>query len=381
MVLNGRKRLLNPGPVTLTDRVRQAMTREDLCHRETVFANLQAAVRTGLTSVYRETESEYSAVLLTGSGTAAVEAMVGSLVPAAGKPVVAANGVYGERIAEILTLQGKPFTMVRASWTEAIDVESIARELESDEDITHVIAVHHETTTGRLNDLTRVGELCRAHAVPLLLDAVSSFGAESIEFDRWNVQACAATANKCLHGVPGVSFVLARQSAFADRESGSPTLYLDLFRHRQAQDAGHPLFTPAVHVTYALHEALAELDDRGGWEARRCHYRSLSQRVRAGLEHLGLDLLLGDESQYASMLSSFVLPPGLAYERLADDLLRRGFVVYPGQASLKDAIVRIAVMGDLLCSDIELLVDGFADVVTQARSDATHSNPSPSPVE
>ncbi len=363
MVMRYRKRLLNPGPVTLSDRVRRALTREDLCHREATFTDLQAAVRANLTNVYAETASNYTAVLLSGSGTAAVEAMVGSLIPANGKALVAANGVYGERVADMLAIQQKPFVLVKAAWTEPVDTTAVARTLESDRDITHVIAVHHETTTGRLNDLDSLGALCKAHDVPLLLDTVSSFGAEAIAFEQWNVQACAATANKCLHGVPGVSFVVAEDAVLADGPTGATTLYLDLFRHRKAQDDGYPLFTPAVQAMYALDEALAELQDSGGWAARRSRYRQLSRRVRIGLSGLGFELLLGDQRHYASMLSSFILPEGLTYDRLAGQLAQQGFIVYPGQASLKDAIVRIAVMGDLTESEMDVLIDEFTSVI------------------
>lgn len=360
--------LLNPGPVTLTRRVRQALLAPDLCHREPEFAALQEEVRTRLARVYPEAADDCTAVLLTGSGTAAVEAMTGSLVPPNGKALVAANGIYGERLASILHTQGKEHTIVRSEWTEPINLAEVERTLAEDARITHVLAVHHETTTGRLNDLAALGTLCRRRGVALLLDAVSSFAGEAIDFAGWNVEACAATANKCLHGVPGIAFVLVRKQALESRPSGSRCLYLDLHRHYEEQRRGQPLFTPAVHVLYALREALAELDDFGGWQARQHHYRRLSRLLRDGLRHHGVRLLLSDEDACSVTLTAFVLPEGVTFPMLHARLKEAGFVIYPGQQVLKESIFRVAVMGDLCAEEVGRFVELVAAVI---RSGAT----------
>jgi 2-aminoethylphosphonate-pyruvate transaminase len=346
----GKICLLNPGPVTLTARVRQALLGPDMCHREQEFAELLGDVRTRLGRVYPEAAG-YAPVLLTGSGTAAVEAMVGSLIPHGGKAVVVANGVYGERIGAMLQAQGKPLELVRSAWTEPIDLPRVEKALAGNE-VTHVIAVHHETTTGRLNDLAPLGALCRAQGVPLLLDTVSSFGGEAIDWSGWNVGACAATANKCLHGVPGICFALVRHDLLAGR-SGSRSLYLDLFRQHEEQGRGFTPFTPAVQVLYALREALAEMEEEGGWTQRQRLYRERSRLVRGGLRELGFSLLLAEEGAYSSMLSSFVLPEGVSFAQLHDRAKAAGFVIYPGQQALLGSIFRIAVMGDLSRQDLE----------------------------
>jgi 2-aminoethylphosphonate-pyruvate transaminase len=146
-----------------------------------------------------------------------------------------------------------------------------------------VITVHHETTTGRANDLASLGRLCRAADVPLLLDAVSSFGGEPLDLPGWNIEACAATGNKCLHGAPGIAFVLARRDVLAERRAPARSVYLDLFAHHAAQTRGIPAFTPAIPILYALQQALSELRDQGGWQARHARYVELSTLVREGL--------------------------------------------------------------------------------------------------
>ena len=357
---DARIRLLNPGPVTLSPRVRRALLGPDLCHREPEFAALQADVRDRLARVYPSVEATHAAVLFTGSGTAAVEAMVGSLVPRDGRALVVENGVYGERISSILRAQGKEHDAVRSPWTGPVDLEAVESRLRADPRLTHVIAVHHETTTGRLNNVTGLGAICRRRGAALLLDAVSSFGGERIDFEGWSVEAAASTANKCLHGVPGVCFVLARKSALEGRPSAACGVYLDLHRNYEAQRKGFPLFTPSVQAMYALREALRELEEDGGWEARNRHYRSLSVIVRDGLRGRGVSLLLDAPDCCSATLSSFRLPEGVRFQTLYERLKESGFVIYPGQQALDGAIFRVAVMGDLSREDMEEFVEAFA---------------------
>lgn len=344
-------KLLNPGPVTLTQRVRHALLRPDLCHREPEFAVLQREILQRLSHVYDDSGERYAAVLLTGSGTAAVEAMVASFVPRNGRPaLVLANGVYGERMASMVERHGKSVEVVRHDWTEPLDLARIESRLQG---CCAVLAVHHETTTGRLNDIAAVAARCRQAGVPLLLDAVSSFGGEEILFEEWNLTACAATANKCLHGVPGVSFVVARRDALPEARH-SPCLYLDLSNYYvQQQKDGSP-FTQAVHACYALHEALAELADAGGWKQRREEYRQRSEFLRSRLAERGIAPFL--EEGHSCILTSYHLPSGQTYEQLHERLKRAGFVIYAGQGGLSDKLFRLAVMGDLNVEDLDRLV-------------------------
>lgn len=363
-----RLRLLNPGPVTLTERVRQAQLRPDLCHREPEFTALQDDVRRRLARVYPQAERDYTAVLIGGSGTAAVEAMVDSLVPSWGLALVVANGVYGERIASILGCHRKRYDLVSSRWGAPLDLAEVERRLAACDRYSHVISVHHETTTGRLNDVAALGAICQRRGVPLLLDAVSSFGGEPIDFEAWNLEACAATANKCLHGVPGTAFVVARKSIFERRPSAATTLYLDLFRHRESQEQGSTQFTPAVQSLYALQAALEELDEPGGWTARHAHYRQLSQFIRERLDGAGFSLLLGQENACSSTLTAFNLPPGVKFDDLYQPLKECGFVIYPGQKELQTKIFRVAVMGDLTLADMREFTTALEGLVVRLQS-------------
>ncbi|MBR8302312.1 2-aminoethylphosphonate aminotransferase [Burkholderia dolosa] len=347
--------LLNPGPVTLTERVRRSLLQPDLCHRESEFFDLQDEARARLVAAYELDPAEWAAVLMTGSGTAAVESMIAALVPQGGKLLVIENGVYGERIAQIATQYAIAHDVLKHEWMQAPDVAQIAARLDAG-GYSHVAVIHHETTTGRLNDLGAIADVCRARGVKLLVDGVSSFGAEAIDFAGGVIDAVAATANKCLHGVPGAAFVIVRRSALAN--AASRTYYLDLGRLAKLQDQRNTPFTPSVHAYYALVEALREFDDAGGWRARHARYRALADRVQAGLAARGMPLVLPDGAS-SVVLRAYRLPQGVTYEALHDGLKARGFVIYAGQGGLSKELFRISTMGAIEAADVDRLLDGF----------------------
>jgi 2-aminoethylphosphonate-pyruvate transaminase len=349
-------RLLNPGPVTLTERVRHSLLGSDLCHRESEYFDLQDEARERLLAVYGLDPREWMAVLMTASGTGAVESMIAALVPETGRALIVENGVYGERIAQICARYRIAHERLSGDWLCAPDSAAIASRLDAapaGARFTHVAVVHHETTTGRLNDLGPLGEVCWRRGARLLIDAVSSFGAEALDFADERIEAAAATANKCLHGVPGVSFVIARRRAL--ERAASRTYYLDLGRLARAQDHRDTPFTPAVQSHYALVEALREHAEQGGRIARHRRYAALAEQVRAGLAALGIEALVPPEES-SVVLRSYRLPAGTPYATLHDFLKARGFVIYAGQGELSRTLFRISTMGDVTAADIDRLL-------------------------
>lgn len=339
--------LLNPGPVTLSPAVREALTQPDMCHREPEFFDLQDRLLEQLAAVYPS--PEHSAVLLTGSGTLAVEAMLSSLVPADAKVLVVVNGVYGERMLEMCRVHGIEHTSVDFGWVDTIDADRLNEALAGG-GISHVAVVHHETTTGMLNDLSAVADVAHRHGVRLLVDSVSSFGAEAIDLTGWDVDACTFVANKCLHGAPGVCGVVARDDAFA--RSAARTVYMDLGRYRSAQSKRSTPFTQAIPAMYALDVALRELVDGGGQPGRLDLYRARMKVVRDAAIAAKAELLLTHD-QLTSCLTAFKLPAGISYEALHDHLKAEGFVIYAGQGDLAGSIFRVAVMGEIPDGEIE----------------------------
>ena len=348
--------LLNPGPVSLTARVRKALTKEDLCHREPEFSVLQSTIRTKLTSVYDLNPETWASVLLTGSGTAAVEAMIGSLIPDGKRVLIIENGVYGERMTQIAQAHGIEHEILATGWINAIQEEELDKALGNGK-FSHVALVHHETTTGRLNNLDVIGEVCKRHNVRILLDGVSSFGGEKIEFEKWNLDACAATANKCLHGVPGTAFVLANRKSLTDGRNAK-TVYLDLSVYLNKQDLGETPFTQSVQCFYALNEALDEFIEIGGWKKRKEMFSNRMKVIRNCLTALGVETLI-DKDESSCVLASFKLPNNKTYRELHDSLKESGFIIYAGQGIFATEVFRISPMGNITNRNLERLVSAL----------------------
>jgi 2-aminoethylphosphonate-pyruvate transaminase len=360
--------LLNPGPVNLSDRVRNALLRPDLCHREVEFSQLQSTIREKLLQIYDLSGDRWAAVLLTGSGTAAMEAMVTTLVPRNGKLLVIENGVYGERLSKIANIHGIEYTTLHHPWGAEIDIKRLVTLLDENDGITHLAVVHHETTTGRLNNLAQLGTICQERKIKLLVDAVSSFGAEELNFESWGITAAAATANKCLHGVPGTAFVIVRRDALAGADTIPRTLYLDLATYCQQQDKGGTPFTQSVQVFYALAEALQELEEAGGWRARHSYYSQLVNLVRNELLGMGIEPLLPATSS-SVVLNAFYLPEGLSYDEFHDQLKAQGYVIYAGQGTLAKSIFRVSTMGAIARADMERFVAVVKQIILERKPD------------
>ena len=351
--------LLNPGPVTLTERVRRSLLQADLCHRESEFFDLQDEARSRLLATYALPTQQWTSVLLTASGTAAVESMLAALVPANGRLLIIENGVYGERMAQICAQYGISHERLIGEWMLAPDWTAVAARMDAAKatrPFTHAAIVHHETTTGRLNDLKALCALCRSRGIGVLADCVSSFGAEEIDFTDSSLYAVAATANKCLHGVPGAAFVLARRAAL--ESAISRTYYLDLSRLARLQDQRNTPFTPSVQAYYALVEALREFEEEGGRAARYARYAALAEQARAGLERLGITAVLPPQES-SVVLRAYRLPSGVAYPALHDSLKADGFVIYAGQGGLSTSLFRISTMGAMGGADIDRLLSCF----------------------
>ena len=352
--------LLNPGPVNVSPRVQQALLRGDLCHREEEFSDLLVAIRAKLLQAFAP--SGYTAVPVTGSGTLAVEAMVSSALPEGKKLLVINNGVYGERMLHMAEAHRIPAVELRYDWTERPALGQIESTLRADPAIDAVALVHHETTTGLLNLVTEVGAITRRAGRLLLLDAVSSLAAEDLDLIRDGVDLCACTANKCVQGLPGVSFVLVRTDAMtAMQHYPRRSLYLHLPLHWEAQEKRSIPFTPSVQTWYALDAALDELLEETVTKRVKRHYTA-AQLLRDGFARLGLKALLPAAHQ-SNTLTSLLLPEGMTYPRIHDGLKERGFVIYEGQGRLQTGIFRVANMGHLTLDDFRRFLAALEEVL------------------
>ncbi|MFQ5880923.1 MAG: pyridoxal-phosphate-dependent aminotransferase family protein [Candidatus Methylomirabilales bacterium] len=334
-----RRILLNPGPVNISERVRNALAHPDLCHREKDYAEVQAEVCELLRELFVPGDN-HAVVLLTGSGTAAVEASVATLVPPDGTVLVVNNGVYGERIAAIARAHGIRVREAKFGWDETVDPNKVD---ELAWDVSMIAMVHHETTTGRINP---VEEVARSRKVPILVDSISGLGGE--EIDVGSLDACVGAANKCIQGTPGVSFVLVRHELLEQASKQPPrSVYLNLAQYGEEKIP----FTPAVQSVVAFREALRELREET-IPKRIERYRSIASRFRQGFECCGLKFYVPPEAR-SNTMTTLYLPPGVTYHAVHDFMFEREFVIYRGQKALADRVFRVANMGWIPESEVD----------------------------
>ena len=350
--------LLNPGPANTTASVRQALVMDDLCHREPECFEMVRRCREGLVAL-SGAGPEFTAVLFAGSGTAAVEAAIASVVPQGRALCVVDNGVYGDRMGRIARAHGIAAHAVKADIFTPMDPAAVDRTLAEHDDISHVAIVHHETTTGLLNPVADVARVAARRGRRLIIDATSSLFGERLDIAQDGIDFVTASANKCLQAMPGVAFVLARRSALEAIAGASPrSVYLDVHGHYVSQEQDNTPFTPAVQLLHAMEQALAELEAEGP-KQRVERYADNARVLREGMTRLGLEILVPEPAR-SSILTTFRLPAGVTYDALHDAMKRRGYIIYAGQGALKSYAFRVANMGTLTPRDMEGVVAAFA---------------------
>ncbi len=359
--------LFTPGPLTTSLAVKQASL-HDLGSRDTRFLAVNDRVRLRLAELAGAEES-HLCVPVQGSGTFAVEAMLTTLVPKSGKVLLLQNGAYGQRMETICKTAGR--SHISLAWDEVDPIEpaKVAAALAADPAITHVALVWCETTTGLLNPLEEVAAVVAEAGVKLLIDAMSAFGALTIDAKSLPFEALAASSNKCLQGIPGLGFVLAEKPALAAAAGNAVSLSLDLHAQWQAfEKTGQWRFTPPVQVILALDQALAELDAEGGVAARFARYSDNCRRLTRGMRALGFETLLPDEKQ-APVIVTLLPPAGRAFDfrRFYDALAARGLLIYPGKLTERDSF-RIGCIGDLGAVEIDRLLAAIEEIMATAAA-------------
>jgi 2-aminoethylphosphonate-pyruvate transaminase len=354
--------LLNPGPVNVSERVRQALLRPDICHRESEFTELLHSIQAKLLKAFVPgAESEYVAVVVTGSGTAAVEAALMSSVPHGRRMLVLNNGVYGERISQIIGLHRLGISELKYEWTVRPDPDKLLLALRQHPEVHVVAMVHHETTTGLINPVQEIADIVDSQNRVFVLDAVSALGGEAIDIAKSHIYMVVGTAGKCIQGFPGVSFVLVRKG-FVEKMRAYPkrSWYLHLTHYIDDEGRGMIPFTPAVQVYYAFDEALSELLEEGVAN-RAQRYKKMAAVIRARMTKLGVKAVLPADRQ-SNTITAYYLPDGVSYQTLHDRLKAEGYVIYAGQGNLESKIFRVANMGALT----ETQFNGFLDAFEQA---------------
>ena len=357
--------LLNPGPANTTAAVKRALLTPDLCHREPEFFQVMRQCREGLVRMAGGGD-DFVAVIFTGSGTAAVEAVLCSVVPRDRGVLIVDNGVYGRRMVQIAKAHGIGHEVIQLDNTTPVSPRDVEARLRARPELSHVALIHHETTTGLLNPVSAVVRGAAMNGRRVIVDAMSSLFGEPLDVAQEGLDFVAASANKCLQGIPGVAFVLCRRRAVEALKGAEPrSVYLDLYSHYVTQEQDNTPFTPAVQVFHALRQALAELEAEG-LEARIKRYAENARVLREGMARFGFEVLV-PEGARSSLLTTFRLLPGLTYDALHDQMKRRGYIIYAGQGEIRKFAFRVANMGTLTPAEMEGVVAAFEASLVELR--------------
>jgi 2-aminoethylphosphonate-pyruvate transaminase len=361
------KVLYTPGPLTTSKAVKEAMLR-DVGSRDEEFTQIIADVRNTLLEIAGVAGKGYEAVLLQGSGTYAVEAVISTATPPDGKWLVIVNGAYGERICKIADILRIKYVKLKYPENNLPVLGEISQALADDSEITHVAVIHHETTTGLINPIDDIGEIVKKFGKIFFVDAMSSFGALPIDMHKAGIDYLACTANKNIESVPGIAFVLAKRDVLLTTKGWARSLTLDILDQLMGfEKNGQFRFTPPTHAILAFKEALLELEEEGGIVFRAARYRENYETLVAGMRKMGFTEYLPEEMQ-GIIIVSFNYPNhknfefGEFYERLN----QRGYVIYPGKVSNADCF-RIGVCGRLFKSDILDLLNTIKEVLAEMK--------------
>jgi len=347
MPAKGEPFLLTPGPLTTSLEVKQEMLR-DWGSWDSDFRAMTAEVRRRLVALVGDTEGAYDCVPMQGSGTFVVEAMLGSLLPRESKTLVLANGAYGLRVAKTLGYLGRAHNVIDKGDYMPPRGDEVGRALDADPEITHVVVVHCETSSGILNPIDEISEVVYARGRKLLIDSMSAFGALPLDTGEIRFDAMVSSANKCIEGVPGFGFMIARRSELAAAKGRSHSLSLDLHdQWAHMEKTGQWRFTPPTHVVAAFLEALREHEAEGGIAGRGARYTRNRDVMVEGMRALGFETLLKDR-WLSPIIVTFFNPadPNFDFSRFYELMKSKGFIIYPGKLTVVDSF-RIGCIGQL----------------------------------
>ncbi|MDR9852108.1 2-aminoethylphosphonate--pyruvate transaminase [Paenibacillus sp. VCA1] len=347
-------KLLTPGPLTTTAAVKEEML-FDRCTWDDDYKSITQKIRSQLLALAGAGSDEYTAVLMQGSGTFAVESVMTTAVSDDDKILIVTNGAYGERIvqmAEYIGLNYKPYQVSYDAQPEEAELRAM---LAADPEITHIAMVHCETTTGILNPLEMVARLSKEYGKTLIIDAMSSFGGIGIDVAGLGIDYLISSANKCIQGVPGFGFAIAKLEKLNTRQGVARSLSLDLYDQWKGMDKdGKWRFTSPTHVVAAFAKALDELFEEGGVPARHARYRENNRLLRQKLAEIGIHAYISEEKQ-SPIITTFLFPnESFDFGDFYGFVKERGYVIYPGKLTDVDTF-RIGNIGEIYPEDIERL--------------------------
>lgn len=357
-------KLFTPGPLNTKQSVKEAML-HDMGSRDKEFLEVVKEIRSELLSIAGlAPEDGYDTVLMQGSGTFGVESVISTAIPSFGHLLLLSNGAYGDRIEQMSKVYGIKTTTLKYKENVVPPIEDAEDILKIDETITHIAIVHCETTTGIFNDIAGVGLLARKYKKMFIVDAMSSFGAVPIDLVALDIDFLVSSSNKCIEGVPGFSFVIAKTSALETCIGQARTVSLDMYSQWIDLKKNNQFrFTPPIQSILAFHQAIKELKHEGGIEKRAERYKQNYKRLIEGTEALGLKTYL-DKKDQGYIITSFLYPehPNFDFTDFYEKLHQRGQVIYQGKLSDTNCF-RIGNIGQLHLQDIDILLNAINEVL------------------
>jgi 2-aminoethylphosphonate-pyruvate transaminase len=365
----GEPFLLTPGPLTTAYSVKEAMLR-DWGSWDGDFRAMTKSLCDQLVALAGDTSGDFACVPMQGSGSLCVEAMLGTMVPRDGKVLVLANGAYGLRAAETLRVMGRAHTLIDKGDYLPPRGDEVGRALDADRAITHVIAIHCETSSGILNPVPEIAEVVAAKGRKLLIDSMSAFGAVDLDVNKIRFEAMVSSANKCIEGVPGFGFVIVRKDALEAAKGNAHSLSLDVHAQWAAMvKTGQWRYTPPTHVVAAFLEALRLHAIEGGVAGRGARYTSNRDAMVDGMRKLGFETLLADR-WLSPIIVTFFNPahPKFVFSQFYDLMKAKGFIIYPGKLTVVDSF-RVGCIGRMDTAIMRRVVQAAAECLTEMGVD------------
>jgi len=364
----GTNLLFTPGPVNVAKNVREAIGREDICHRETDFDHLLQSVENKILTLFEiRNKAKFRAVVITGSGTAANEAILSSVV-GDGTVLILSNGEFGERLYATSKIHNANTFLLEFPWGEIVDADVVDKYLQLHH-VDVIAMVHHETSTGMLNPLDAIGALAKANGSIFVVDCVSSAGAETIDMEKDNISFCSSSSSKAIGSYAGLSFVVGESAEFEKlRNQPVNCGYLNLYKFYEfVQTRSQTPNTPAVPLFFALEQALINILNEGV-KNRHVQVKRKASLLRKGMLELGFNFLL-DPKEMSSVLTTILIPPHIDLGSFRKKLRDKSIIIYEGKGCLKNRVFQVGNIGELSDRDIRYFLAVQKDILKSFESE------------
>lgn len=361
-------KLFSPGPVMVKDNVRRALLHYDICHRSGEFEEMFQDTQEKILKLFNADDSYYS-VIVSGSGTSANETVLSSVFKPGESVMLIRNGVFGERLLEIIDKYQIPLVDMSFPWATMPDLRVVEEAMAAHPEVKVVAMVFHETSTGMINPVPEVGALCRKYNKLLSVDCVSAAGGQDIDVVKNNIAVCTSVGGKCIGAFPGSAYVCARKSLLDNLTADQcRNVYLSLYKHYHSAVETHQTpNTPNVNLFWPLNVALTNIVDDETLTGRIARYQRCASMIREGVKAMGCRLLLDDN--LSNTVTSVYLPQGIDAQSFLDEMVKRGYTFYIGKGDYgKHGMIQIANMGEIYEQDCYNMLEVFQVVLRLMQS-------------